>query len=292
MYIAELFSGPTFCFKDFGMRPVIHLLSYFATKRNQPITLLVSTTGDTGPAAVHAVHEVANPLLTILVHYPHGQISDFQRRQLTTLQSKYVKVVAFEGGGDDMDKPIKDTLLLSNSSNNKNNHLGRKQQHNGADDGGDEGNPVKEEEGEKGRIFCGINSYNIGRPLMQMIHFIWIYLRMAEELGLQLGDVEPPIDLVLPTGAMGNLTGGYMAKQMGIPIGKLCCGVNINGKRSIMSYNCHNEVVISCSLLNLLSNSSYSHIKIKTHRYYSQGNRSWRVSSSNDQKDIVRSHKH
>jgi hypothetical protein len=200
-----------------------------------------------------------------------------------------VKVVAFEGGGDDMDKPIKDTLLLSNSSNNKSNHLGRKQQHNGADDGGDEGNPVKEE-GERERIFCGINSYNIGRPLMQMIHFIWIYLRMAEELGLQLGDVESPIDLVLPTGAMGNLTGGYMAKQMGIPIGKLCCGVNINGKRSIMSYNCHNEVVISCSLLNLLSTSSYSHIKIKTHRYYSQGNRSWRVSSSNDQKDIVGSH--
>ena len=232
MYIAELFSGPTMCFKDFGMRPVIHLLSYFATKRNQPITLLVSTTGDTGPAAVHAVHEVANPLLTILVHYPHGQISDFQRRQLATLQSKYVKVAAFEGGGDDMDKPIKDTLLLSNSSNNKRNNLGRKQQHNGADDGGDEGNPLKEE--EKERIFCGINSYNIGRPLMQMIHFIWIYLRMAEELGLQLGDVESPIDLVLPTGAMGNLTGGYMAKQMGIPIGKLCCGVNINGKRSIM----------------------------------------------------------
>ncbi|KAL7448249.1 hypothetical protein ACHAWC_000471, partial [Mediolabrus comicus] len=99
--------------------------------------------------------------------------------------------------------------------------------HNGADDGGDEGNPVKEE-GEKERKFCGINSYNIGRPLMQMIHFIWIYLRMAEELGLQLGDAESPIDLVLPTGAMGNLTGGYMAKQMGIPIGKLCCGVNIN----------------------------------------------------------------
>lgn len=238
MYIAELFNGPTMCFKDFGMRPVIHLLSYFATKRNQPITLLVSTTGDTGPAAVHAVHELANPLLSILVHYPHGQISDFQRRQLTTLQSKYVKVVAFEGGGDDMDKPIKGTLLLSNSSNSSNNksNPGRKQQHNvGADDGGDKGNAVVKEEEEKERIYCGINSYNIGRPLMQMIHFIWIYLRMAEELGLQLGDVESPIDLVLPTGAMGNLTGGYMAKQMGIPIGMLCFGVNINGKRLIMS---------------------------------------------------------
>ena len=43
-----------------------------------------------------------------------------------------------------------------------------------------------------------------------------------------------PIDMVLPTGAMGNLTGAYMAKQMGIPIGKLYCGVNINGEKNEM----------------------------------------------------------
>jgi len=27
---------------------------------------------------------------------------------------------------------------------------------------------------------------------------------------------------------MGNIAGGYMAKKMGVPIGKLCAGVNIN----------------------------------------------------------------
>ena len=37
-----------------------------------------------------------------------------------------------------------------------------------------------------------------------------------------------PIDMVLPTGAMGNITGGYMAKLMGIPIGRLCAAVNTN----------------------------------------------------------------
>jgi len=36
--------------------------------------------------------------------------------------------------------------------------------------------------------------------------------------------------MALPTGAMGNMTGGYMSKQMGIPIEKLCAGVNINGE--------------------------------------------------------------
>lgn len=61
------------------MRPVINLLSHFATMRKQATTLLVATTGDTGPAAVRAVGDASNPLLTILVHYPHGQISEFQR---------------------------------------------------------------------------------------------------------------------------------------------------------------------------------------------------------------------
>lgn len=36
------------------------------------------------------------------------------------------------------------------------------------------------------------------------------------------------IDIILPTGAMGNIAGGYMAKKMGIPINRLCAGVNIN----------------------------------------------------------------
>lgn len=36
------------------------------------------------------------------------------------------------------------------------------------------------------------------------------------------------IDFYLPTGAMGNLAGGYMAKCMGVPLGMLCAGVNVN----------------------------------------------------------------
>lgn len=123
-----------------GMRAVVSLLSYFATKREKRITLLVATTGDTGPAAVQAVADVANPLLNLLVHYPDGQISEFQRRQLTTVDSECVRVAAFEGGGDDMDGPIKN-MLASPS---------------------------------EGEWWCGVNSYNIGRPLMQMVHFVSI----------------------------------------------------------------------------------------------------------------------
>jgi threonine synthase len=151
-FVAELFHGPTFCFKDFGMRAVVNILSHFATKRNKHITLLVSTTGDTGPAAVQAVSDAANPLLNLLVHYPDGQISSLQRRQLTTVQSPNVHVVAFQGGGDDMDAPIKN--ILSSSRNEKDATLSGSQ------------NDYTE------HLLCGINSYNIGRPLFQMVHFV------------------------------------------------------------------------------------------------------------------------
>ncbi len=81
----------------------------------------------------------------MIVHYPHGQISEFQRKQLTTVHSKYVKVASFEGGGDDMDCPIKQVLLDNNDASTG------------------------------GRKFCGINSYNIGRPLLQMVHFVSVF---------------------------------------------------------------------------------------------------------------------
>lgn len=36
------------------------------------------------------------------------------------------------------------------------------------------------------------------------------------------------VNVVLPTGAMGNAVGGYIAKRMGVPLGMICSGVNIN----------------------------------------------------------------
>jgi threonine synthase len=160
------------------------------------MNLLVATTGDTGPAAVQAVSDVANPLLTLLVHYPEGQISNFQERQLTTVPSPCVKVVAFAGSGDDMDLPIKNIIR----------------------------------DPDRTTLVTGVNSYNIGRPLMQCVHYVWTYLRVAEALGLERDKDTPPVilDVVLPTGAMGNLVAGYMCKQMGLPLGKLSAGVNAN----------------------------------------------------------------
>lgn len=58
VFVSELFQGPTFCFKDLGMKFLINTLNHFCAKRKTKMTLVVSTTGDTGPAAVRAVSDL------------------------------------------------------------------------------------------------------------------------------------------------------------------------------------------------------------------------------------------
>ncbi|CAD7922294.1 unnamed protein product [Amoebophrya sp. A25] len=140
-----------------------------------------------------------------------GQISALQRKQMTTVQSKAAKVIAFEGGGDDLDGVIKN---LSRTLPN----------------------------------LVGVNSFNIGRPVAQTVYYFWIYLQMlaasttsaalAEEpLGVQKqekqrGDVDqealPLVDFAVPTGAMGNLTAGFFARRLGVPIRNLVTACNVN----------------------------------------------------------------
>ena len=43
--------------------------------------------------------------------------------------------------------------------------------------------------------------------------------------GKQIGD---EIDIILPTRAMGNIAGGVIARQMGLPVRTFCAAVNAN----------------------------------------------------------------
>ena len=50
-FIMELFYGPTISFKDVGMAFMVNLVGFFLQKRKEHQTIIVATTGDTGPAA-------------------------------------------------------------------------------------------------------------------------------------------------------------------------------------------------------------------------------------------------
>lgn len=188
--LVELFHGPTLCFKDLGLQVAVRLLALFARRRNEPRTLLVATTGDTGPAALRAVADVGDPSLRCVVCYPRGQISDLQRKQMTCAASDAIRVCCFDGGGDDMDAPIKRLSL---------------------------GAAFQAAHG-----LTGINSYNIVRPLAQMVHYVWAFLRCRELFSCTT------LDVVVPTGAMGNLVAATFVRQRGVPLGKLCAATNVN----------------------------------------------------------------
>lgn len=72
-----------------------------------------------------------------------------------------------------------------------------------------------------------------GRPLAQMVHYIWSYLRFIEQQEhdevdsnkIVIGDI---IDVIVPTGAMGNVVAGYMCQLCGLPIRKFVLAVNTN----------------------------------------------------------------
>jgi len=117
-YVYELFWGPTLSFKDHALQILAGLLDREVKSRS---TILGATSGDTGSAAIEACRGRAN--LRIVVLYPEGLISEFQRRQMTTVEDDNVLAVAVKGNFDDCQAMVKaafsrhEGLLAFNSIN-------------------------------------------------------------------------------------------------------------------------------------------------------------------------------
>ena len=58
VYALELFHGPTLAFKDVGAKFMAGCLGYFRRSAEQPVTVLVATSGDTGGAGAHGFYDV------------------------------------------------------------------------------------------------------------------------------------------------------------------------------------------------------------------------------------------
>jgi len=180
LFVMELFHGPTLSFKDVAMGFLINTLDLFLKRRNEQATLLVATTGDTGPAAAHAA--AGKHSLNCWVLFPHGLISEEQQRQMTTIKASNVHAVGVNNcrdGGDDLD------LVVANLFADKN----FKRQVN----------------------LSSVNSINWGRVLMQAVHYFYAYFQVADGM-------DDRIAFSVPTGAFGNLFGGYLARNMGLPV--------------------------------------------------------------------------
>jgi threonine synthase len=103
LQVVELFHGPTFAFKDVGARTLARFLSHFEGDE-EPLTVLVATSGDTGSAVAQAFWGV--PRTRVVVLYPEGQVSQVQEAQFTTLGGN-VTAVAVRGTFDDCQRLAK-----------------------------------------------------------------------------------------------------------------------------------------------------------------------------------------
>ncbi|MFM9227084.1 MAG: threonine synthase, partial [Actinomycetota bacterium] len=104
-HLMELFHGPTLAFKDVALQLLGRLFDHILTERDERITIVGATSGDTGSAAIDGV--LGCDRVDIVILYPHGRVSDVQRRQMTTVAADNVRTVAVDGTFDDCQDLVK-----------------------------------------------------------------------------------------------------------------------------------------------------------------------------------------
>jgi threonine synthase len=70
------------------------------------------------------------------------------------------------------------------------------------------------------------NSINVGRLLPQSIYYFWAFFQVNKPK-IRAGTFDP-IVVSVPSGNFGNLVGGFIAKNMGLPVKKFIAAVNEN----------------------------------------------------------------
>lgn len=117
LHLLELFWGPTLSFKDHALQVLARILD----REIDEGVVLGATSGDTGSAAIEACR--GSESLRVVILYPEGRVSDFQRRQMTTVPDRNTQAVAVRGTFDDCQRLVKeafaahDHLLAINSIN-------------------------------------------------------------------------------------------------------------------------------------------------------------------------------
>jgi threonine synthase len=105
LFFLELFHGPTLAFKDVAMQLLARTMDHVLAERDQRLTIVGATSGDTGAAAIEAFKGRDN--IDVFILYPHNRVSDVQRRQMTTAPEVNIHVIALEGTFDDAQAILK-----------------------------------------------------------------------------------------------------------------------------------------------------------------------------------------
>jgi len=189
IHALELFHGPTLAFKDVGARTMARLMAALHGG-DDPLTILVATSGDTGSAVGHAFYRVPNTRVVIL--YPDGRVSPTQEAQLAMFNGERTNVRAYAVAGsfDDCHRLTREAFADTD--------LRKRMQ------------------------LTSANSVNIGRLLPQSIYYFFAVGQAGEAGRTQ------EIVFSTPSGNFGNLTAGLFAKRAGLPVSHFIAATNVN----------------------------------------------------------------
>ncbi|WP_343116008.1 threonine synthase [Ostreiculturibacter nitratireducens] len=185
-FLLELFHGPTLAFKDFAMQLIGQLFQAALAREGRRVTIVGATSGDTGSAAIEAFRGLDN--VDVFILYPHGRVSEIQRRQMTTPSESNVHALALHGDFDDCQARLKDMF----------NHF----------------------EFRDGVGLAGVNSINWARVLAQVVYYF--------TAAVSLGAPHRTVSFSVPTGNFGDIYAGSIAKRMGLPVETLFVATNQN----------------------------------------------------------------
>ncbi len=189
-FFLELFHGPTLAFKDFAARFMGRAAGHIMKSKGDKRTILVATSGDTGGAIGDAF--LNQDGIQVFILFPKDGVSSVQKQQLTTIGGGRANVhaMAVDGSFDDCQALVKSAF--SDQAFSKKHNL------------------------------MSANSINVGRVIPQSFYYFWTSLQIKAALG------DKPLVYSIPSGNLGNLTGGLIARQMGAPIDRFVIGNNAN----------------------------------------------------------------
>ena len=196
--VLELWHGPTCAFKDMALQIMPRLFSgsLRKCKEKKEALILVATSGDTGKAALEGYKNLTG--VSVKVFYPTDGVSIMQKLQMQTQDGNNLSVCGIRGNFDDAQNGVKDIFSSADFA---------------------------EELLRRGVFLSSANSINFGRLAPQIVYYFSAYADMCECGTISMGD---EIDICVPTGNFGNIFAAYIAKIMGLPVGRLICASNEN----------------------------------------------------------------
>ena len=198
LFSLELWHGPTCAFKDIALQIMPRLLSKALgiSRAEKDLLILVATSGDTGKAALEGYRDADR--IKIIVFYPSEGVSRVQKLQMITQKGENTKVCGIRGNFDDAQNGVK--ALFADKE-------------------------FEKDLASVGYAASSANSINWGRLVPQIVYYFSAYCDVLSTGEIKIGD---EIDFCVPTGNFGDIFAAYLAKRMGLPVGRLVCASNRN----------------------------------------------------------------